>query len=93
MPSPGNRGFYAEVDEMLLIEFEKHFPNQGSKVLLLTRALQYAIQHKDLLLNPGGGDVYREARSTGSSGAAITRSNDLHRPSEGEAKDSETTNE
>jgi hypothetical protein len=81
MPSPGNRGFYAEVDEMLLIEFEKHFPNQGSKVLLITKALQYAIQTKSLFFNPGGGDVYREQRNTASGSTKISGSDDLSQSS------------
>jgi hypothetical protein len=81
MPSPGNRGFYAEVDEMLLIEFEKHFPNQGSKVLLITKALQYAIQTKSLFFNPGGGDVHREQRNTASGSTKISGSDDLSQSS------------
>lgn len=67
MPSPGNRGFYAEVDEMLLAEFERQFPSQGSKVQLITNALVYAIVAKSLIFNPGGGDVQRKQRDPTSS--------------------------
>lgn len=77
MPSPGNRGFYAEVDEMLLIEFEKLFPSTGSKVLLVTNALIHAIQNKTLVFNPGGGDVYRKQGNTASSSAEDSGDNDV----------------
>lgn len=80
MPSPGNRGFYAEVDEMLLIEFEKLFPSVGSKVLLITNALIYAIQNKTLFLNPGGGDVYRRQGTPASSSTEDSRDDDILEP-------------
>jgi hypothetical protein len=44
MPSPGMRGWYVELDEQLVAEFDKAFPEHGAKARLTESAVIFAVQ-------------------------------------------------
>lgn len=64
MPSPGMRGWYVELDEMLVQEFERLFPEHGAKTRLTAAAIVAAINHLTYS-TPEWDNVSREARNTG----------------------------
>lgn len=79
MPSPGMRGWYVELDEELMKEFEQRFPEHGSKARLTTNAVIYAVVNSTLefgtfdsiTLTPGGDDVKRPKRDEGNDNQRI----------------------